>query len=168
MNIHLVTREYTSDRILGRLGRCLVGQTGWTIGATPNGTADLNYWLCYIEYAEEYHGWHETPVSAYFTHYDENVHMKRKWWEMAAKEVDLRIITARMYHDRLSEYGKTVVVKPPIDHDKFTPGHRGSNTKPAVGVSGFVDKQSGRKGEKLVFGVVLALIRNWLDSGKTK
>lgn len=149
MKVHLVTREYASDRILGRLGCTLAANTNWTLGATPNGSADLNHWLCYIEYAEDNPGWHDSLVSAYFTHYDSN-EPKKSWWDIAAKAVDLRIVTAKMYLEKLSPSGKTIMVRPPVDSDVFTHQDKAKNPRPIIGVSGFVDRASGRKGEKLL------------------
>lgn len=152
MKVHLVTREYQGDRILGRLARVLAANTRWTLGATPNGSADLNHWLCYIEYAEDCPGWHDTPTSAYFTHYDEKYDLKSGWWKAAAKAVDLRIVTARRYIPALEEFGKTVLVRPPVNQDLFTPREfdKAKGDKPMVGLSGFVDRQSGRKGERMI------------------
>jgi len=147
VRVHIVTAE-APDRILGRLARTLADLNDWTIGPEPNGAADLNYWVCYIEYAQKYPGWHQTPIAAYFTHYDETTKGKQDWWHEAAQAMDLNIVTARRYLCILP--GKTVIVRPPVD-PAFTPGTMPTESKPIVGLSGFIDSTgSGRKGEKMV------------------
>lgn len=150
MNVHLVARDYQSDRILGRLARMLSASTGWTLNASPDPQVELNHFLCYIDLAESYNGWHATPISAYFTHLEEKRVDKAGWWETAARQCDLRIATARRYLPNLEGYGKTVLVRPPVDQELFAPQPKERDPRPMVGVSGFIDHRSKRKGEWLI------------------
>jgi len=152
VKVHIVDRDHQkSDRILPRLARVLANENGWTIGATPNGTADLNYFSSYLEVGERFHDWHQTHIAAYFTHYDDSIPYKSYWWEMAATQCDLRVATAPMYLESLSAYGPTVLARPPVDQRLFTIRPKEKHDKPCVGLSGFVQKRgSDRKGTKYV------------------
>lgn len=152
VNVHIVDRDHQkSDRILPRLARTLANENGWTIGATPNGTAEVNHFSSYIEYGERHSDWHFTRTAAYFTHYDDSIPYKSFWWEMAATQCDLRVVTAPMYLESLSVYGLTVLAHPPVDQHLFIIRPKEPHDKPRVGLSGFVQKRgSDRKGTKYV------------------
>lgn len=108
-----------------------------------------NHFICYVEYGEKYSDWHQTPVSAWFTHHETNVPFKDFWWKLAAAQVDLRITAARLYADRLAEYGLTRQARAAIDPQFKPVKFDKRRERPRVGVAGFVHP-GGRKGEKLL------------------
>ena len=128
----------------------LAANTGWSLSDSPDPHAELNHFICYIDLVESFNGWHDTPLSAYFTHREEKRPDKAGWWDTAAPQCDLRIVTARRYEAILEEYGPTVLVRPPVDQELFSPDPRPPHDKPVVGLSGFIDRRSKRKGEVLV------------------
>lgn len=157
MNVQIVLSDYQSDRILPRLARCLSEQTGWPVATTPRGGVDWNIFAVYIDYAESHPTFHDTPIAAWFTHHEPDHKLKGGWWQYAAKNLDLRLTSAKLYADELSRYGPTVQIRPPLDRDKFTiMPHDVRNSVPVIGVSGFIPKRRtgqtgpGRKGEHLV------------------
>lgn len=147
MKVHIVCPNLDEDKILPRLARLLVAGTGWTLSDQPNGRADLNYWMVYIDYAQRHSDWSHTPRAAYFSHYEPDTPYKRKWWQDAAARVEIKTVTAPQYGEMLK--GTVVPVTPPVDPE-FTIQRRRRNQRPVVGVSGFVDPNSRRKGEALV------------------
>lgn len=157
-HIHVVVYDLSDpdSSILARKALALRA-AGWTVGETPDVKADLNYFFPYITWSQRYNGWHETPTSAYFTHRETaNWPGKQLWWDQAAEGVDLRLTTSRYNLPHLEPYGPTALVPyPPIDRDLFKPGRKrkaGGKGKrlPVIGLSGFVDQRSGRKGEAMV------------------
>lgn len=147
MNVHIVC-DYLGDRILPRLARILAQETGWSSGETPRYDVELNHFLCYIDYAQRFEGWHKTLVTAWFTHYEHGAALKERWWDVAARNVDLRLTSARQYLGLLQSYGLSQIVIPPIDQSLFVPIGEIPH-KRIVGLSGFVCP-GGRKGEHLV------------------
>ena len=145
--VHVIVSPLNTDRIIGRMARHLGELPGVSVGEKPDPSADLNYYLPYLELTSKTAPKVDTKKAAYFTHIEPG--QKARMWEAAAKEVDLRVITAPQYADALSVHGPTVRVTPPVDLKHFKPGTREPNSKPVVGVSGFV-YAGGRKGEKLV------------------
>lgn len=153
MYVHTVCRDYdSSDKILPRLARLLGSAHGWEVGHTPNGTADINNFSCYIEYSETYLNWNDTPTAAYFTHFEKDRVDKSHWWKQALERVDLCIVTSKMYRDMLLGQGAKMVfqVHPPID-SRFIIVDPPNTNIPIVGISGFVPRRYGeRKGAELL------------------
>ncbi len=147
--IHIVCTRPNADRILPRLARYLTVDTGWTLSERPDPKADLNYGLNYLEFSQNNRGWHETPVAAWFTHYDTANAPKAAQWDFAAAAVDLRTVTAEQYAAILRPHGPTRTVYPPVELDRFTPRAPKETKRPVVGLSGYVDREP-RKGRDLV------------------
>lgn len=154
MKVHIVCHDYEKYErsILARLAMALIDHTNWTIGKGPDPRADINYFFPYIEYAERHAGFNETMTAAYFTHYENDAwDIKRRWWNLAAQDVDLRITTSSAILPMLEPHGLTRLAShPPVDRNKFNLRRRAKHDKPVIGLSGFVDIKSGRKGEHLV------------------
>lgn len=149
MRIHIICSRPQADRILPRLARYLTRGTGWTLSEKPDPRADLNYALNYLEISQNNGGWHETPVAAWFTHYDTANRSKAGFWDMAAAHVDLRTVTAEQYAAMLRPLGPTRTVYPPVELERFTPRMPKETKRPVVGLSGYVDREP-RKGKELV------------------
>lgn len=172
MNINIVCQAASDNSrtgsVLWRLATALASELHATISDRPDELADLNYFVPYITYVEKFTGWRETPVAAYFSHYDTTKAVKRKKWDLAAVDVDLRIATAPMYAELLTELGATALARPPIDHDAYNLLDAKANSgRSVVGVSGFVYKD-GRKGEDLVAALArdTALNVEWRAAGQ--
>lgn len=148
MKVHIVCPNPDEDKVLPRLARMLAAGTGWTLSDQPDGRADINYWMVYIDYAQRHSDWNRTLRAAYFSHYEPDTPYKRKWWKDAAARVEIKTATAAQYAAMLE--GRVMRVTPPVDPE-FTikPRQRKEEGRPLVGVSGFVDP-SGRKGEALL------------------
>ncbi|MDD5517848.1 MAG: glycosyltransferase [Candidatus Omnitrophica bacterium] len=148
MKVHIVTPDLGQDRILPRLAQMLADGTGWSISNKPWDGASLNYFMVYIDYAQNYTDWRKTKLAAYFSHYEPDVSYKKFWWETAEPLIDIKTITANQYSQLLT--GEIIKVIPGIDQNLFTIQEKKQNDKPIIGVSGFVDRKTGRKGEKLL------------------
>lgn len=160
MRIHIVCRKMFIDideaGILRRLAETLADGTGWTLSENPDQGADLNYFSCYIEYAEKFTDWHLTPVAAWFTHYEEGTPFKEFWWDLATEQVDLRVTSAPMYAEMLSRYGPTELVRPAVSPAFDIQPSDNEGRKPRVGVSGFVHPGE-RKGAVMVAKLAASL-----------
>lgn len=149
MRVHVVSRDYNQDNLLGRLVQQLVSHAAFSVAEEPDDRADLNYFFPYLERCR-YPLFNATPTAAWFTHRDDGRAKKEVMWRDAAQSVDLRLTCASQYAALLSAHGPTQVVMPPLDRDKFRPGaHTPQADNPLVGTSGFV-YPGGRKGEALV------------------
>lgn len=146
LNVHIVWVTPDGDRIVDRLARMLARETGWSLSDRPDGRADLNYFMLYIDFAQRFSDWHATPTAAYFSHFEPDTPYKRYWWEAAAQQVDVKVVTARQYAEILP--GKVILATPPVE-GRFVPMEHSAHDLPRIGVSGYVDR-SGRKGEQLV------------------
>lgn len=167
MRIHLVVAEVGEDQVLSRLAGYLVEGTEWSIGLAPDPTADLNYFFPYILYSQSFPGWHDTPIAAYFSHYDSSQVDKRAWWERAARDMDYAFVTAPQYGDMLRALGKPVaLVHAPVDPQFVPKPAQPAHRQPIIGVSGVV-YADGRKGEELVQRLVKDLPQfDWHASGR--
>src|SRR5512139_332806 len=150
VRVNIVCRDINEDRILPRLARTLADGTGWSVAPYPDKSADLNYWIVYIDYAERFSDWRGTPIAAYFSHYEPDNPYKRMWWQNASQAVDVRVITSPIAEEYLSIGKPTFKAAPPID-PTFRPQERKANQKPRIGFSGFIDRHSQRKGEKMAY-----------------
>lgn len=148
MHIHIISRDYKSNRILSRLAQILAAQRGFTIADIPNNEADINYFFPYLE-CDKSRGFNATRTAGWFTHQDTARQEKVSMWEMAARDVDLRLTSAVMYQTQLEKFGPTSLVTVPLDRDKFSPGPKDPREKLIIGTSGYVYPE-GRKGEKLI------------------
>lgn len=149
--IHIIYNPNKQD-VLGRLARALHEGTGWNISKTPDATADINYYMLYISYAQS--PYNKTKVGAWFSHQDIDIPKKMEWWDIAAKGVDIRTTTAQVYHDILSVSGETHLVMPPVDKQFF-------DDRPfRIGLSGYVHP-GGRKGESLAYRLHKELPLDW-------
>jgi len=145
MRVHVITRDTKSDQILARLVRDLIDLPEWTFGSEPNPRAELNYYFPYLWYD----GFTGTPTAAWFTHRDGDWKDKANVWDTVAQAVTLRLTSAQMYLDALSEYGVTKLVTTPLDRKKFVIVPRPKHKVKRIGTSGMV-YQGGRKGETLI------------------
>ena len=122
----------------------------WTLSESPNPNADVNHFSSYIEFAERHSDFKATRTSAFFTHFEKGTPYKEFWWDLAAENIEMHITCAKQYARMLKPSGLVKVVRPPLDHKAFYPQSRKMKDIPVVGLSGFVDKRSNRKGEGLV------------------
>ena len=156
MTVHIVCPDTNQERsILYRKAKALADETGWTLGTEPRAGVSLNYFFPYL--AMDGRNWTDTPTAAYFTHREsEHWPQKQAMWDDANERVDLRLTSSRHNLAHLSE-PVALVPRPPIDRDTFTiQGRRPPRGRPVIGLSGFVDTLSGRKGEDLVSHLVAA------------
>lgn len=162
--------DYQQDRILPRLARCLAEQTGWSMAATPNGRADANLFVIYIDFAQYHYQFKATPVACWFSHYDEGQELKERWWEKAAKRANLRLTSARQYATMLEKHGPTKQVRPPIvDRERYGIVKRSKSGVAVAGVSGFVPHPGNRKRPDLIAklkGTVDGQRVRWQASGR--
>lgn len=142
MNVHIVCKEPNPEHILHRLAATLCDTTGWTMGKTTRGDADLCYFLPYLNYEPV-----DTATAAWFTHFDAASEEKAQRWLRAAQAVNLRTTSAAQYAERLAPTGATARVPVPLDRTAFALAE--APTTFTVGVSGFV-YHDGRKGEDLI------------------
>jgi len=147
VKIHIVSPEPNTDRILGQLARMLAEHTGWSHSDRPVEGVDLNYNIVYIDLAQRFSDWRKTPWAAYFTHYEETTPYKVFWWQTADPLTKIKVVTTNLYNHLLS--GHIAKVPPPVRRDIFDIRDRKANSKFTIGVSGYVDRTSGRKGERL-------------------
>jgi len=150
--VHIIRQNPTDSSILSRKARYLAEELGWTIGASPDPDAFINYSFPYLDGRNS-----DVPFIAYFTHREDCLPDKVEIWERRAKDALIRITSAKQYYDDLSQYGPTVRILPPLDRDKFSPRLVPiKNSVPKIGVAGFVYR-GGRKGEHLVAEAVKRL-----------
>jgi hypothetical protein len=149
MKVHVVVMELESDHVLSRLASYLTNRTGWTIGTTPRSDVQLNYFFPYLILSQHFSHWHETPIAAYFSHYDPN-NSKGVLWDKAAEKTDYAIVTAPQYAARLKRHNlDAVLVHAPVDMQFVPAVNRPAHKRPVIGVSGMT-YGDGRKGEDLV------------------
>ncbi len=152
MNVNIVCRDIGEDKILPRLARTLAAGTGWSLSAQPDKFSDLNYFIVYIDYAERLTDWHATPIAAYFSHYEPDQPYKKLWWNSAVQAVDICVITSSIAAEFIPLGKQVIKVTPPID-PQFRVREQyptRMSRKPRIGFSGFVDRNSQRKGADLV------------------
>jgi hypothetical protein len=147
LKVHICYIDPSGDRIIERLCRYLADGAGWTFSDRPQEGVDLNLSGLYIDYAQRFTDWRKTPWAAYFSHFEPDTPYKKFWWETAAPLIDIKTVTAERYGKILP--GKVVKVIPPVE-PQFEIRERKANKTPLIGVSGFVDRHTGRKGERLV------------------
>ncbi|HJX41545.1 MAG TPA: glycosyltransferase, partial [Anaerolineales bacterium] len=183
LRVDVVCRNAQDDRIIPRMARALAQLPGWRLLAAPDPKtkADAVYLSAYFE-AQRMRSrpdWGPAvpgavPVAAYFTHKEEDPpgNDKAKLFDRAAKQVQLRVATCRMYAQMLEAYGPTIQAAAPLERERFRPP---SHPSPAsrggrivVGLSGFT-YPNARKGEDLVRGVVESKVGRsveWRASGR--
>ena len=146
MHVHIICRD--TGHVIPRLAKVLVEQSAgrWTMSESPDPTATLNYFFPYLE-LERFPDFDKTPTAAYFSHYEQDNDHKTKIWNTYAPAVDLRVVTAQLYADRVGEFGQTALARPAVD-SQFVPAQRIKRN--AVGISGVISKRSKRKGEHLI------------------
>lgn len=149
--VHVICRDWVSDRIIPRLAKMLVDGTGWSIGPGLDEKADANLAFPYLEAPQRVTG--GTKLIAEFSHYESTVPAKAREWTRVANLADLRLTWAKQYQTSLSAHGLSMIVTPPLDREKFALVSEPRAFDPAahlrLGVSGWVYK-GGRKGEHLV------------------
>ncbi len=113
MKVHIVYNEPHGEKILERLARLLVEGTEWTLGERPSPDVDLNYSICYIDFAQRFTDWRKKKWAAYFSHYEPETPYKKFWWETAEPLIHIKTVTADQYGDMLN--GNIIKVTPPIE-----------------------------------------------------
>ncbi len=151
MNVNIVCETTNNSGILMRLAKTLAAETGWSLSPRPVAGRGFNLFMCYIEHAQKYSDWHNTPVAVWFTHLEAGSGYKEFWWDLAAATCDLRLTSARQYADNLQRYGPTGLVTPPVDREHFNirATIAKANDVPRVGVAGWATA-GPRKGAKPV------------------
>jgi len=167
VRVNVVCRNYSEDRVLPRFSRYLAKGLGWQLTRTPDPKADLIYLSAYFE-ATRLKPWPNVPVMAYFTHREKEPpgNSKQQYFDKMAKQIDLRVATAKMYADFLRKNGPTIQAHPPVERDRFVIGH--SHKGIVCGFSGYT-YTNHRKGEDLVKGILssgVAKQAEWKASGR--
>ena len=147
MKVNLVYNDPNGERILERLARILAEGADWTLSERPREDVDLNYNISYIDFAQRFTDWRRRKWAAYFSHFEPDTPYKRFWWETAEPLINIKTVTADQYGAMLN--GNVVKVIPPIDKC-FDIREKKVKPRSLIGVSGYVDRNSGRKGERLV------------------
>jgi hypothetical protein len=166
LKVHIVLPRFENwNRILPRKAQALKDATGWGLSPRVDPRADLNYFFPYMAIQPV-----GTRTAAYFTHREGTQRQaKADIWDETAARLDLRLTSSKHNLPYLSPFGKTTLVTPPLDREKFKPTElRGLRDKPVAGTSGYV-YPGGRKGEAL-----LAALRdsksgrrcNWQATGR--
>jgi len=141
--IHVICPESDRYHILRRMSAALLDGTGWTMSASPDANADLNYGFPYLVNVPK-------PFAAWFSHREDVLPAKHKLWETRAEQAVLRVTSAPMYEADLEGYGPTVRILPPLDRAKFSPvAAHTRRTRLVAGVAGYV-YGGGRKGENVL------------------
>lgn len=144
MNIHIICRE--DGHIIPRLMFRLASYHGWTVSPFLRRDADIRYFAPYYVAHEAHDGGGKT--AAWFTHRENVLEMGAKYtmWGKIAGEVDMAIITAKMWQEELPAKTMTQLVTPGVETGFLTPALKPIRHK-VVGVSG---AGSYRKGIDLV------------------
>jgi len=143
-SVHIVTVDYNSDSVLGRLIRPLVRELFWSYSSFPV-PDKRNYFFPYLQIERNFLA---EKTAGFFTHRDDGRAEKVALWKMADEELGIRLVSSRKYADILRE--PKALVTHPIDLKKFTPlaGASGRSVG-RVGTTGFIYPH-GRKGEALM------------------
>ncbi len=168
LSVHVLCRNYQQDRIIPRMARALRDRLGWTLSAKAE-PCDVLYLSGYYE-AQLLKPWPDTRVAAYFTHREEEPpnNAKARLFDQVARQVDLRIVTARLYGALVEQYGLTAQIPAPLERDQFVLSPRSAHRQPAIGVSGYT-YANGRKGEDLVRRAIASPVGQrceWRASGR--
>ena len=169
LRVHIVCQNPTDDRIIPRMARVLRERLGWTLSAAPSQSCDALYLSAYFE-AQRLKPWPDVPVAAYFTHREELPpgNKKAKVFEHVGSQVQLRIVTCKLYGDQLRIHGLTAQVAAPLERDHFTLAKRPKHSRPVIGFSGYTYRNH-RKGEDLARGLTQSEIAKrveWRASGR--
>jgi hypothetical protein len=167
MRVNVVCRNLSDDRVIPRFSRYLRDVNGWSLTSGPDYGADAIYLSGYFEVQMCKRGWPKRPVAAYFTHREAEGDGKAKLFDRVATQVQLRVATARMYADYLTQFGETVQIRPPVERDRFViPKSASRRSAVVAGFSGY-SYRSGRKGGDLALAVVKASAGvEWRASGR--
>ena len=145
--VNVICRNYHEDRVIPRFSSYLADGLGWHVTARPDPDADVIYMSGYFE-SQLLKPWPKCPTMAYFTHreVEPKGNGKAKLYDAIAQRVSLRIATAAMYAEPLSEVGPTTQVAPPVERGRFVipKGHTGL----VCGFSGYTYSNK-RKGEDM-------------------
>jgi len=136
--MHIVVGK--SD-VLRRHAQYLADAFGWTIGETPDPSAEGNIFIPYLMWQ----GFDKTPCYGWFTHYDKGNPKKAALWGGAAASM-VSASQAPLYMDSLDD---SVWIPGAVDLEHFTVRRRRKKDDLLVGVCGMV-YSGGRKGESLI------------------
>lgn len=149
--VNVLCRNPEDDRVIPRFTRYLRDMLGWPLTTRPIQGADVYYLSGYFEWSVMRGRLpNGAPVAAYFTHREEEPvgNAKAALYDRLAAQVDLRLATCALYADKLTSYGLTAQLPPPVERGRFTiPPSRGYSPLVA-GFSGYT-YGNGRKGERL-------------------
>ncbi len=148
--VHVVSKQWREDRVLGRFARHLVECLGWTVGKKPDPRADLNYWMAFLEWGR-FRDFKHTPTAVYLTHLDDpkgDPYLHRLFSEAAAA-ADLRVCMNQASRvDLEARFGRTVAFPLPLELEHFEVKVEPASKVPMIGFSGY-GYRSGRKGAEL-------------------
>lgn len=150
MLVNILCQNYNADRVIPRFSRYLADNLGWILTEKPDPAADIYYLSGYFEWpAAQSRISPGRPVAAYFTHFDEQPgSLKAKLFLELGQSIDLRLVTAAMYAEKLANFGPTYQVPAPVEQDRFVIPANQSSRQTIIGLSGYTYR-SGRKGEAL-------------------
>lgn len=117
MKIHIIADLSKPTDIIPRLFTTLAEHAHFTISDMPDDSSDINYFSLYLLYPQI--PYTKTKTCALFSHRELNVPSKLSEWERVAKLVDLRLTWSQLYYNDLIKHGKTEIVTPFIDREKF-------------------------------------------------
>lgn len=174
MTVHIVCQRPEAERILPRQARYLAEDLGWTVSERPDDGASVNYLFNYADGWLRFRWYERTPLAAYYTHYEPGT-AKAQLWDQSATFVELRTCNNEEAARMVRPTGETAKVAAPIDREHFTLGRnvgrdaQRTRGKPVVGLNGWCDGKTQRKGAHLV-NELLALgwdrLATWRACGK--
>lgn len=115
MRVHVVCMRPNADRVLPRHARYLLEYNGWTVSEDIDPGVDVQYLVNYIDGRRKIASW-EGKVAALFTHWIEE---KSDLWTGMAERADVRLVQAKVYGEKLKEFGPTAVIGTPIERERF-------------------------------------------------
>ncbi|OGC95303.1 MAG: hypothetical protein A2W25_05145 [candidate division Zixibacteria bacterium RBG_16_53_22] len=167
--VNIICRNAQEDRVIPRFSRYLANNLGWIVTARPDPSAEAYYLSGYFE--ETYlRPWPRKPVAAYFTHRETQPpgNGKAKLFDRLAAKVNLRIATAAMYADMLTDYGPTAQINPPVERERFTIPAKKAKGRLVAGFSGYTyaNKRKGENLAKMLIGSKVGRSVEWRASGR--
>lgn len=136
MKVHIVI--WQDNHIIPRMAEWLVEHNGWTMSERPDNSADINYYLPYLQWNTDNHP--QTMTAAWFTHFEEGTDWKVKKWYAAAQAIDFPLITTNLYQGMLPH---AKLVTPGVDLDLFTAQEQQNHDIPVVGIAGVGQPRKG-------------------------
>lgn len=141
MSVHIVL--WDDNHVVPRMARWLVERNGWTCSSEPRDDVAVNYYLPYLKFEPHSHP-ANTRSAAWFTHRETGTEWKMAQWSIAARHVDIPVITSPVYATDLPH---ARFVTPGVDVDLF---YRREEIARGIGRVGTAGVGQPRKGPHLI------------------